>query len=210
MLAPCAAGRADGEAAAPTPRRLQWCSADAVYTMGLRVSSRVCARAVRTRHYASTCMTPPRPAHPAAVCESISTLIHLSAAGCDVSVFAPDKEQAHVVDHTKGVDGGPARNIMVEAARISRGSISPLDTLTPADFDALIVPGGFGAAKNLCNHAMVAQGDAAKLVIDEHLAGALKGFAAEGKPIGLCCIAPVLAASVLKCKVRAAGARLDT
>ena len=62
-------------------------------------------------------------------------------------------------------------------------------------FSALIVPGGFGAAKNLCNHATVAQGDASKLEIDAGVKEAIEAFSKAGKPIGLCCIAPVIAAA---------------
>ena len=167
----------------------------------------------------------------AEVTEATSTLIHLSAAGCEAIVFAPDKDQAHVVDHTKGEEMPQPRNIMVESARIARGQVSPLSEINVNDYSALLIPGGFGAAKNLCNHAMVciqrtrssascgtlalpsrspasssrlpqvAQGDPAKMEVDADVLRAIKGFSAANKPIGLCCIAPVIAASVLKCKV---------
>jgi len=135
------------------------------------------------------------------VTEAVSALLHLSAAACAVTCFAPDKDQAHVVDHTKGAETTEKRNVMRESARISRGQIRDLATINAAEFDALVVPGGFGAAKNLCNHAMVAQGDPSKIEVDKDLRAALEAFSAAGKPIGLSCIAPVLAAAVLKCKV---------
>merc|ERR1712046_17601 len=75
--------------------------------------------------------------------EATSTLIHLSALGCEVTCFAPDKEQAHVVNHTEGSEMKPVetRNVLVEAARIARGNITALNKLKVSDFDALIIPG---------------------------------------------------------------------
>ena len=142
--------------------------------------------------------------------EASSTLIHLSRAGAEVKCFAPDKEQFHVVDHTKGEEDANPRNVMVESARICRGAIAPLSDLKDAEgFDALIIPGGFGAAKNLCNHATEAQGDKSKLVVDGDLEVALKAFHAAKKPIGLCCIAPVIASAVLNAKVTVGKAEGD-
>ena len=92
---------------------------------------------------------------------------------------------------------------MAESARISRGANTPLSELpgSQKDFAALVIPGGFGAAKNLCNHATVAQGDASKLTVNSDVVASLKAFHAAEKPIGLCCIAPVIAAATLKCEV---------
>lgn len=145
----------------------------------------------------------------AEITEATAALVHLSAAGCDVTCFAPNKDQAHVVDHTKGEEISTPRNVMVEAARIARGNISPLSSLAVGEFDALVIPGGFGAAKNLCNHAMVAQGDPALIEIDDDVKAAVVGFSAAAKPIGMCCIAPVIAASLLKCKVTVGQAEGD-
>ena len=97
--------------------------------------------------------------------EAVATLVHLSRAGAEVSCYAPDKPQFHVIDHTKGAPIEEGRNVMTESARISRGAISPLGELREEEFAALVIPGGFGAAKNLCNHATVAQGDASKLEV---------------------------------------------
>ena len=141
--------------------------------------------------------------------EATSTLIHLSAAGVEYECFAPNKDQFHALDHTTGDEMAVPRNVMVEAARISRGAISPLGDLKSEDFSALFIPGGFGAAKNLCNHATVAQGDPSKLVVDPDLSKSLTAFQQAGKPIGICCIAPVIAASVLKCKVTVGQAEGD-
>ena len=99
------------------------------------------------------------------------------------------------MSHLNGTLLEQERNCREEAARISRGDATALSDLKAADFDALIVPGGFGAAKNLCNHAH--KGDAPELVVDGEVERVLKEFSAAKKPIGLCCIAPVLAAKVL-------------
>ena len=102
----------------------------------------------------------------AEITEAVSTLVHCSAVGASTDCFAPDMDQFHVIDHAKGkVSEGEKRNVMVEAARISRGKISPLASLKVDDYDAILIPGGFGAAKNLCNHATVAQGDGSKMVV---------------------------------------------
>src|SRR5438105_3624402 len=86
--------------------------------------------------------------------EAVSCLIHLARLGAAYRCFAPDALQADVVNHATGKSvPGEKRNQMVEAARIARGEIAPLSTLDPAAFDAVVFPGGFGAAKNLCTFA---------------------------------------------------------
>ena len=103
---------------------------------------------------------------------------------------------------TRRGDEQPApRNSLIESARIARGAVKPLADLDAYGFAALVVPGGFGAAKNLCNHATVAQGDASKMVVDADLEAASKAVHAAQKPLGMCCIAPVIAAHVLKATV---------
>jgi len=131
--------------------------------------------------------------------EAVSVLIHLSRNGQEVRCFAPDAPQADVINHaTNKAQPGHTRNMMVEAARISRGKIEPLDKLDAGQFGAVILPGGFGAAKNLCDFA--SKGSDCEVLPD--VSRVLKQFHAAKKPIGLCCIAPVLAA-------RALGTRKD-
>jgi enhancing lycopene biosynthesis protein 2 len=131
--------------------------------------------------------------------ESVSVLIHLSRLGADYACFAPDLPQPEVVDHLTGKPApGEKRNMLVEAARIARGDISPLSTLDVDAFDAVILPGGFGAAKNLCTFAK----DGPSCTVLPDVERLLKGFHGRRKPIGLCCIAPVIAAKVFG---RAAG-----
>jgi enhancing lycopene biosynthesis protein 2 len=138
------------------------------------------------------------------VTEAVASLVHLSRAGAHVECFAPDQAGHHTIDHVKGEPTEsryPTRNVMLESARISRGAIAPVSTLKSEEFAALVIPGGFGAAKNLCNHATEAQGDVSKLVVNPDVEASLRAFHAAKKPIGLCCIAPVLAAATLKCEV---------
>ncbi|XP_077980341.1 glutamine amidotransferase-like class 1 domain-containing protein 3, mitochondrial [Glandiceps talaboti] len=127
--------------------------------------------------------------------EASAVLVHLSRGGADTAIFAPDIPQMHVIDHTKGEPmEGQSRNVLVESARIARGKVSALTDLKASDYDAVVFPGGFGAAKNLCTFAV----DGAKCSINVDVERVLKEFHADKKPIGLCCIAPVLAAKVIE------------
>ncbi len=126
--------------------------------------------------------------------EAVSCLVHLSRRGLAYRCFAPDAPQARVVNHATGKDAGEKRNMMVEAARIARGVIEPLSSLRADGFDALVFPGGFGAATNLCDFG--SGGGAACSVLPD-VARVIKEFHAAKKPIGVVCIAPVLVARVL-------------
>ncbi|XP_053561688.1 glutamine amidotransferase-like class 1 domain-containing protein 3, mitochondrial isoform X2 [Bombina bombina] len=81
--------------------------------------------------------------------EASAMLVHLSRAGAEVKMFAPDVAQMHVIDHNKGQPAEESRNVLVESARLARGDITALSQLKAQDHDAVIFPGGFGAAKNL-------------------------------------------------------------
>ena len=85
------------------------------------------------------------------------------------------------------------RNVLIEAARIARGQIAPLATFSPAGVDALVLPGGFGAAKNLCSYAW----DGPNCTVQPDVARAIQAVHQAGKPIGALCIAPVIVARVL-------------
>jgi enhancing lycopene biosynthesis protein 2 len=125
--------------------------------------------------------------------EAVSCLIHLSRLGGTYRCFAPDALQAEVVNHLTGESVREERNQLVEAARIARGEISPLADLDPADFDAVLFPGGFGAAKNLCTFAR----DGENCTVIPDVERVVKGFYSAGKPVAMCCIAPVIGAKVL-------------
>ncbi len=125
--------------------------------------------------------------------ESVITLLALDRAGAEVVCAAPDIPQMHVIDHAAGEPGDEVRNVAVESSRIARGAVADLATLDVAEFDAVIFPGGFGAAKNLCDYAvkgpdMEVQADVARVVSETR---------AAGKPLAFLCIAPVIAAKLL-------------
>jgi enhancing lycopene biosynthesis protein 2 len=125
--------------------------------------------------------------------EAVSCLVHLSRVGAEYRCFAPDAPQSDVVNHITGETTGESRNQLVEAARIARGEISPLARLNPADFDAVVFPGGFGAAKNLCTFAK----DGEHCTVIPDVERVVKGFHSAGKPVSMCCIAPVIGGKVL-------------
>jgi enhancing lycopene biosynthesis protein 2 len=126
--------------------------------------------------------------------EAVLTLLALDTAGAQYKIFAPDRDQYHVVNHVKGEEvAGASRNILEESARIARGDIHDVAKLEAADFDALVMPGGFGVAKNMCSFAF--EGSSAS--IDEQIAVKVKGFKAANKPIGAICIAPAFIALCL-------------
>jgi enhancing lycopene biosynthesis protein 2 len=129
--------------------------------------------------------------------ESVGVLWALSAQNASVQCFAPDAPQFDVVNSLTGdTVKDESRNMLVESARIARGQVKPLIALNPNDFDAVIIPGGFGAAKNLCTFALKgAQGT----VLPE-LDKILHDFHAQRKPIGAVCIAPAILALAFKGK----------
>ncbi|XP_077200067.1 glutamine amidotransferase-like class 1 domain-containing protein 3, mitochondrial [Paroedura picta] len=124
--------------------------------------------------------------------EASAVLVHLSRAGAEVRIFAPNIEQRDVVDHLKGSPSEEKRNVLVESARLARGNIQDLAELKVGEFDAVLFPGGFGVAKNLCSWAV----DGKACSVNELVKSTLEAFHGAKKPIGLCCISPVLAAKV--------------
>ena len=125
--------------------------------------------------------------------EAAACLAAVTRNGFEPHCVAPDADQAHVVDHTSGSEmTDHKRNVMKESARIARGAITPLSQLKASDADAVIIPGGFGAAKNLSDFGF----KGADMSVNDDVARVLKDFRTAGKPIGLCCIAPVIAAKV--------------
>lgn len=137
--------------------------------------------------------------------EAVSCLMHLSRRGIAYQCFAPDAPQADVINHaTHKPTGSQTRNMMVEAARIARGRIAPLSSLDASKYDGLVMPGGFGAAKNLCNFA--SKGADCDVLPD--VASTLRAFHGAKKPIAMCCIAPVIAARVLGTRMGGKGCRV--
>jgi enhancing lycopene biosynthesis protein 2 len=129
--------------------------------------------------------------------EATLTLLFLDRRGAKVTAMAPNVRQMHVVDHVKGEPAsGESRNVLAEAARITRGAISDVKSVKASDLDALILPGGYGAAKNLCTFAT----EGVKLSVDPDVERLVRDMASAGKPLGFICIAPVIAAKVLGAK----------
>ena len=124
--------------------------------------------------------------------ESVITLLRLDQRGAQVQCFAPNIAQMHVIDHLTGEEMPEARNVLVESARIARGEVKDIREAKVEDFDALIVPGGFGAAKNLSNFAV----EGANCTVQPDVLALAEAFADACKPVGLICISPALAAKI--------------
>ncbi|WP_159565608.1 isoprenoid biosynthesis glyoxalase ElbB [Budvicia diplopodorum] len=139
--------------------------------------------------------------------ESVLTLLALDRGGAQVTCFAPDQPQAQVMNHFTGQPASESRNVLTESARIARGKIQPLSQADASLFDALIVPGGFGAAKNLSTFAT--QGDACE--VNPDLSRLVKAMHQAGKPMGFICIAPAMLPKLLGVPVRLTiGNDIDT
>jgi enhancing lycopene biosynthesis protein 2 len=124
--------------------------------------------------------------------EAVLTLLAIDRQGCEAVCMAPNVDLS-VINHLTTKETGEKRNVLVESARIARGAIRDVKEVTAAELDAIMFPGGFGAAKNLCNFAQ--KGAAA--TVNPDVARLLKEMAAAGKPIGAVCIAPAFIAAVL-------------
>tara|TARA_B100002003_G_scaffold102016_1_gene94818 strand:- start:349 stop:1011 length:663 start_codon:yes stop_codon:yes gene_type:complete len=127
--------------------------------------------------------------------ESVITMLSLDRAGADMVLMAPNIDQLHVINHANGEEmEGESRNVLVESARIARGEIKDIVDITVQDIDALIFPGGFGVAKNLCDYAMTGADcsvnpDVNRLIVDMYKAE---------KPIGVICISPAMMGRVME------------
>lgn len=125
--------------------------------------------------------------------ESVLALLALSQEGAEVEIFAPNKDLEEI-DHLTGETTGAKRSVLKEAARIARSKIRDLKEARAENFDALIMPGGFGAAKNLCSFAT----EGVNHKVDAELERLMEEFIAQKKPIGAICIAPAIVAKVFQ------------
>ncbi len=126
--------------------------------------------------------------------EATLTLLFLDRRGAQVTALAPNVDQFHVIDHLIGEPvSSDRRSVLAESARISRGKIVDLAKVKPDAIDALILPGGFGAAKNLCTFAI----DGKSMKVNPEVERLVRQMALAKKPLGFICIAPVIAAKVL-------------
>ncbi len=125
--------------------------------------------------------------------EAVISLLSIARAGATYTCAAPNTNQLHVINHATGDVSGETRNVLVESARIARGQILDLSLVQVSDYDAVFLPGGFGAAKNLCTFAT----EGPDCSINEDVQRVLKGFHAAGKPIGAVCISPAVLVKAL-------------
>lgn len=124
--------------------------------------------------------------------EAVFTLLAIDRNGAESVCMAPDADFPET-NHLTMQESGAKRNALVEAARIARGNIRNISEIKASDIDAVIFPGGYGAAKNLCNFAS----KGAEATVHPEVSRLIKEVAAAGKPIGAICIAPALIAAVL-------------
>ena len=124
--------------------------------------------------------------------ESVLTLLALDQAGVEACCLAPNTPQYRVVDayHDQVVD--ETRNVLIESARIARGAIQPLETASPEDYDAAILPGGFGAALNLSDFGLKGK----DCTVLPSVTTFIQALAQAGKPVGFICIAPSLISKI--------------
>jgi enhancing lycopene biosynthesis protein 2 len=122
--------------------------------------------------------------------EATLTLYFLDKQGAEAVCMAPDKDQLDVVNHIAGTTTAEKRNVLMEAARIARGNIVDVKLVQAGDLDAIIIPGGFGSAKNLCTFAV----EGTNCRVDEGVAKLLQEMHRQKKPIGALCIAPAVIA----------------
>ncbi len=125
--------------------------------------------------------------------EATLTLLALDRQGAEYQCYAPDVDQAHVINHVTGEEMAEKRNVLIEAARIARGEIKALGDFNASEVDAVIFPGGFGAAKNLSSFAF----DGAQCTVQPDVARVVGDMVEAKKPIGAMCIAPAALAKIL-------------
>jgi len=126
--------------------------------------------------------------------EGVFTLLSIKKVGADAVCFAPDINQHHVINHITGEEMNETRNVLVESARIARGDIQSLDKFEPSKLDALVLPGGFGAAKNLSKWAFSGPDGE----INEQVKNAIISMVKAKKPIAGLCMGPTVIAKALE------------
>lgn len=128
--------------------------------------------------------------------EAVITMLALDRNGAEIICIAPDIEQHHVVNHLTGEPTDEKRNVLVESARIARGNIKNIKDINASDIDGLIMPGGFGAAKNLSNFAF--KGKDAD--VNPDVSQIINQMVDAGKPVGAICISPAVLTKILEHK----------
>ncbi len=125
--------------------------------------------------------------------ESVLTMLAIDQHGAAYSCFAPDIPQKKVYDHYHKIDSQTQRNVLVESARIARGDIKPLSEFVAVNFDAVVFPGGFGAASSLCSFSQ----DGVNCKVDKQVEEVILTMNQKRKPIGALCISPIIIAKII-------------
>ena len=123
--------------------------------------------------------------------EAVATLLALEKRGFEVVAMAPNIPQMHVVNHRTNEVAEYTRNVFIESSRITRGEILELGEVDVSSLDAVVFPGGFGAAKNLCDLRF-----GSEMTVNEDVRALINEGYEAGKPMAFICT-PVLAAAVL-------------
>jgi enhancing lycopene biosynthesis protein 2 len=126
--------------------------------------------------------------------EAVFSMLAVEEAGAEYQCISLNKNQHHVINHLTGDEMNESRNMMVEAARIARGNVIDVSEVSPAILDGLIIPGGFGSAKNFSKWAF----DGADGEISPEIKLLLVNFVNAGKPIAALCVSPILVAKALE------------
>ena len=126
--------------------------------------------------------------------ESVFTLLALDQAGAEYQCIAPNMQQHHVVNHITGDEMNEKRNVLIESARIARGNIKPIEDVSSKDFDGLMMPGGFGAAKNLTEWAF--SGPDGK--IHPEVRRIINEMVLDNKPVVAVCMSPTVVAKAFE------------
>lgn len=126
--------------------------------------------------------------------ESVLILLAIDKAGAEAVCMAPDIDQMHVINHLTGKEEQGSRNVLNESARIARGNIKKIEDIKASDIDALVFPGGFGAAKNLCDFAV----KGADCTVLTNISKLVCEMIDAKKPVGAACIAPTVLAGIFK------------
>jgi enhancing lycopene biosynthesis protein 2 len=137
--------------------------------------------------------------------EAVLTLLSIQQNGAEAVMAAPNRDQAHVLNHITGEEMDETRNVLIESARIARGKISDLAEVKADQLDALVFPGGFGGAKNLCTFAF----DGTAMSVDPEVERIVGEMREANKPIGFICITPALGAKLVPGATLTFGAGCD-
>ncbi len=126
--------------------------------------------------------------------ESVFALLAIKEGGADYQCYAPDVDQHHVINHITGEEMAEKRNVLVEAARIARGEVNSLKDFNINEIDAMVIPGGFGVAKNLSKWAFSGPDGE----INPEVKTAIMEMVIAGKPVCALCMGPTVVAKALE------------